>query len=260
MNFEREKERINTEEQQRAELYNKLKAAGVKVTPEQRANITAQAAAQRIQAAQLYDAALSGIDSRENKDKADEKKKQTDALKELLEKYRDYEARRVAVKKQGDSDIAKLEAERTEENADEIDRAIEVAKEKVRQGIQAINDEEAAGVAKDNDFLKKLFGDYSSMSFDSLQNLISQAKQLRAYLSGTGDAKGITFISPEQLSNIEKARLNLTSSKRHLTNFSVLIRETATTSGKVYLKHLRKGLPSSKGRKALRNWPVQSVR
>lgn len=249
LNFEREKERINTEEQQRAELYNKLKAAGVKVTPEQRANITAQAAAQRIQAAQLYDAALSGIDSRENKDKADEKKKQTDALKELLEKYRDYEARRVAVKKQGDSDIAKLEAERTEENADEIDRAIEVAKEKVRQGIQAINDEEAAGVAKDNDFLKKLFGDYSSMSFDSLQNLISQAKQLRAYLSGTGDAKGITFISPEQLSNIEKSPAELDKLKKALDKLLGSDKGNGNNKWESIFKTFEKGFAELKGAK-----------
>ena len=249
LNFEREKERINTEEQQRAELYNKLKAAGVKVTPEQRANITAQAAAQRIQAAQLYDAALSGIDSRENKDKADEKKKQTDALKELLEKYRDYEARRVAVKKQGDSDIAKLEAERTEENADEIDRAIEVAKEKVRQGIQAINDEEAAGVAKDNDFLKKLFGDYSSMSFDSLQNLISQAKQLRAYLSGTGDAKGITFISPEQLNNIEKSPAELDKLKKALDKLLGSDKGNGNNKWESIFKTFEKGFAELKGAK-----------
>lgn len=249
LNFEREKERINTEEQQRVELYKKLKTAGVKVTPEQRANITAQAAAQRILAAQLYDAALSGIDSRENKDKADEKKKQTDALNELLEKYRDYEARRVAVKKQGDSDIAKLEAARTEENADEIDRAIEVAKEKVRQGVQAINDEEAAGVAKDNDFLKKLFGDYSSMSFDSLRNLITQAKQLRAYLSGKGDAKGITFISAEQLRNIEKSPGELDKLKKALDKLLGSDKGNGSNKWESIFKTFEKGFAELKGAK-----------
>lgn len=249
LNFEREKERINAEEQQRVELYNKLKAAGVNVTPEQRANITAQAATQRIQAAQLYDAALSGIDDRENKDKEEEKKKQTDTLKELLEKYRDYEARRVALKKQGNSDIAKLEAERTQENADEIDRAIEVAKEKIKQGIQAINDEEAAGVAKDNDFLKKLFGDYSSMSFDSLQNLISQAKQLRAYLSGTGDAKGITFISPEQLSNIEKSPAELDKLKKALDKLLGSDKGNGSNKWESIFKTFEKGFAELKGAK-----------
>ena len=199
LNFEREKDRITGEEQQRIELYNKLKAAGEKVTPEQLANISAQAATQRIQAAQIYDATVADIDSRENRDATEKKKKQQETLQELLSKYRDFEAQRAAIKKQGDDDIAQLESQRTAENSDEIDRAIAVAKEQVTKGIQSINDAEAEEASKDNDFLKKLFGDYSSMSFDSLQKLISQAKQLRAYLSGNGDTKGITFISPEQL-------------------------------------------------------------
>ena len=79
-----------------------------------------------------------------------------------------------------------------------------------------MNDAEADSISKDNDFFKKLFGDYSSMSFDSLQKLISQAKQLRAYLSGKGDAKGITFISPDQLKNIEKSPAELEKLKKAL--------------------------------------------
>lgn len=139
-----------------------------------------------------------------------------ETLQELLTKYRDYEAQRAAIKKQGDDDIAKLEAERTEANSAEIDRAIAVAREKVKQGIQSVNDAEADSISRDNDFFKKLFGDYSSMSFDSLQKLISQAKQLRTYLSGKGDAKGITFISPDQLKNIEKSPAELEKLKKAL--------------------------------------------
>lgn len=216
LNFEREKERINREEQQRIELYNKLKAAGGKVTPEQLVNISAQAATQRIQAAQIYDATVAEIDGREKKDTEEKRKKQQETLQELLSKYRDYEAQRAAIKKQGDDDIAQLESRRTAENSDEIDRAIAVAKEQVTKGIQSINDAEAEEASKDNDFLKKLFGDYSSMSFDSLQKLISQAKQLRAYLSGNGDTKGIMFISPEQLKNIEKSPEKLEKLKKAL--------------------------------------------
>ena len=181
LNFEREKERIN-----------------------------------RIQAAQIYDATVAEIDGKEKKDNEEKKKKQQETLQELLTKYRDYEAQRAAIKKQGDDDIAKLEAERTEANSAEIDRAIAVAREKVKQGIQSVNDAEADSISKDNDFFKKLFGDYSSMSFDSLQKLISQAKQLRAYLSGKGDAKGITFISPDQLKNIEKSPAELEKLKKAL--------------------------------------------
>ena len=203
LNFEREKERINSEEKERVELYRKLKEAGEKVTPEQLANIHAQAATQRTLAAQIYDTTTADISARENKDAADRQKKREDELQALLGKYQDYEAQRSAIKRQGDADIASLEAARTAENGDEIDRAIEVAREKVRQGIQTINDEEARSMAQDNDFLRNLFGDYSSMSLDALQGLIAQARKLRAYLNGKGTTEGLTFISDEQLKNIE---------------------------------------------------------
>lgn len=216
LNFEREKERINSEEQQRVELYNRLRDAGEKVTPEQLANIHAQAATQRVLAAQIYDATTADISARENKDAADRQKKREDELQALLGKYQDYEAQRSAIKRQGDADIAALEAARTEENRDEIDRAIEVAKEKVRQGIQAINDEEARSMAQDNEFLRSLFGDYSSMGLDALQGLIAQARKLRDYLNGKGTAEGITFISDEQLKNIEASPAELDKLKKAL--------------------------------------------
>lgn len=216
LNFEREKERITTEEQQRVELYRKLKEAGEKVTPEQLANIHAQAATQRTLAAQIYDATTAEITARENKDAADRQKKREDELQALLGKYQDYEAQRSAIKRQGDADIAALEAARTAENGDEIDRAIDVAREKVRQGIQAINDEEARSMAQDNDFLRNLFGDYSSMSLDALQGLIAQARKLRDYLNGKGTADGLTFISDEQLKNIEASPAELDKLKKAL--------------------------------------------
>jgi len=216
LNFEREKERITTEEQQRVELYRKLKEAGEKVTPEQLANIHAQAATQRTLAAQIYDATTAEITARENKDAADRQKKREDELQALLGKYQDYEAQRSAIKRQGDADIAALEAARTAENGDGIDRAIEVAREKVRQGIQAINDEEARSMTQDNDFLRNLFGDYSSMSLDALQDLIAQARKLRAYLNGKGTAEGLTFISDEQLKNIEASPAELDKLKKAL--------------------------------------------
>lgn len=248
LNFEREKDRITAEEQQRIELYKKLKAAGEKVTPEQLANISAQAATQRIQAAQIYDVTVAEIDDKERKDNEEKRKQQQATLQELLIKYRDYEAQRVAIKKQGDDAIAQLTDQRTEENAEEIDRAIAVAREKVREGIQSINDAEAEEASKDNDFFKKLFGDYSAMSFDSLQKLISQAKQLRAYLSGTGDMKEITFISPEQLKSIEKSPEKLEKLKTALDK----LLDSAEGSGNKWekiFKTFEKGLAELKGAK-----------
>lgn len=137
-------------------------------------------------------------------------------LDKLLEKYRDYDSQRIAIEKQGNEDIAYLQSKRTDANAKEIDRAIKVAQDKIKEGVQQINDAQAEAATKDNDFFKLLFGDVSSMSFGALQNLISQAKQLREYLSGNGDAKGITFISPEQLKAIEKSPAELDKLKKAL--------------------------------------------
>lgn len=147
----------------------------------------------------------------------EKQQKDTQALFDnLLEKYRDYDAQRTAIEKQGNADIADLQARRTEENAEEIDRAIKVAREKIEEGIQQINDAQAQATTKDNGFFKLLFGDVSSMSFGALQNLMAQARQLRDYLAGKGDSNGITFISPEQLKAIEKSPAELDKLKKAL--------------------------------------------
>ncbi len=216
LNFEKEKERITTEEQQRVELYNKLKAAGEKVTPDQLANIHAQASVQRVLAAQIYDDTVAGIKAREDKEATERMKKRQDELKSLLQKYQDFETQRTAIKKQGDEDIAKLQAGRTAANSAEIDRAMEEVRRQVRKGVEALNDEEARSMTKNNDFLRNLFGDYSSMSMDALQGLISQARQLRNYLNGKGSAEGLSFITAEQLRNIKASPTELKSLKKAL--------------------------------------------
>lgn len=214
--FEQEKARINKEEQERLQLYERLRKAGVQVTPEQKSAIIAQAAAQRVQAAQMLDNALSEIDAKEKKDAADQKQKTDKKLSDLLAKYQDFEAQRAQVIKQGNADIAALEEQRTEANSQEIDRAIAVARQKIEEGVRSINDAEAASITKDNGFLKLLFGDYSSMSFGKLRDLISQAKQLQSYLNGNGSAEGITFISPEELKDIEKSPAELDKLRKAL--------------------------------------------
>lgn len=137
-------------------------------------------------------------------------------LDKLLEKYRDYDAQRTTIEKQGNEEIAYLQSQRTDANAEEIDRAIKVAQDKIKEGIQQINDTQAGATTKDNSFLKNLFGDVSQIAFGDLQNLINQAKQLQSYLSGTGDSKGITFISPDQLKAIEKSPAELDKLKKAL--------------------------------------------
>ncbi len=217
LNFEREKQRIAQEEQKRVELYNKLEAAGGKVSPGQLATIHAQAATQKIMAAQAYSQALEAINGKEDKEAGERRKRQEQELRDLLAKYRDYEARRAEVKRQGDDDIAALESKRTEANSTEIDRAIAIARDKVREGLQVINDEEARAAREGNDFMRRLFGDYAAMNLESLQKLVGEARQLRDYLSGTGDrAGGLTFISDDQLEKIEASPAELDKLKKAL--------------------------------------------
>lgn len=138
-------------------------------------------------------------------------------LESVLTKYRDFAAQRKAIELQMSDDISFLQKQRTEANSDEIDRAIQVARDKAKEAIQAVTDEENKALAgQDNTFLKMLFGDISQMGFSELSGLIKQAKQLQDYLSGKGDKDGITFISPEQLKAIEDSPAELDKLKKSL--------------------------------------------
>lgn len=141
---------------------------------------------------------MAAIDQEEQ----DEKQKHLD---ELLKKYQDYEAKRKALQEQTDKDIRDLQEKRNADNANAIDAAIEEARKQLREGLEAINSEEASQASKDSPFLRNLFGDYSEMAYQDLKNLIAQARHLQDYLNGTGSKEGITFIAPDQLAAIEQS-------------------------------------------------------
>lgn len=173
-------------------------------------------------------------------------------LNKLLEKYRDYDAQRTSIEEQGNKDIAALQSQRTDANSEEIDRAIKVAQDKIKEGIQQINDAQADAATKDNNFFKLLFGDVSSMSFGALQNLISQAKQLREYLSGKGDSTGITFISPEQLKAIEKSPAELDKLKKALDKLLGTNKDGNNNKWEGIFTTFKKGFAELKGAKGFK--------
>ena len=137
-----------------------------------------------------------------DKEEQDEKQKHLD---ELLKKYQDFEAQRKALQEQTDQDIRDLQDKRNTDNADSIDAAIEESRKQLREGLEAINSEEASQASKDSPFLRNLFGDYSEMAYQDLKKLIAQARQLQNYLNGKGSKEGITFIASDQLAAIEKS-------------------------------------------------------
>lgn len=177
----------------------------------------------------------------------DTKNRELAALSGLLAKYRDFEAQRAEIKRQGDEDIAALEEQRTEANSALIDRAIAVARQKIEEGIRSVNDAEAASISKDNGFLKQLFGDYSSMSFDKLRDLIAQAKQLQAYLNGKGSAEGIAFISAAELKNIEKSPAELDKLRKALDKLLNTGKKGGNNKWENIFKTFEKGLAELKG-------------
>ncbi len=170
-------------------------------------------------------------------------------LSGLLAKYRDFEAQRAEIRRQGNEDIAALEEQRTKDNSEQIDRAIAVARQKIEEGIRSVNDAEAASVSKDNGFLKQLFGDYSTLSFDKLRDLIAQAKQLQAYLNGKGSAEGITFISAADLMNIEKSPAELDKLRKALDKLLKTGKSNGSNKWESIFKTFEKGLAELKGAK-----------
>ena len=202
LNFQKEKQRIEDEERERLALYDKLKKHGAKLSPADRVTITAQAATQRAQAARMLDNQLAEIDKEEEENN---RKK----LERLLNQYQDYAAQREAIERKHNDNIAELRAQLGGDSDDLINRAIQEAEVTKQKELASVDAAQASEVFKDNDFLKRLFGNYSSMSFKSLQDLIAQARLLREYLSGNGSNEDITFISPEDLANIEKSPADL---------------------------------------------------
>ena len=250
LEFEQEKARIRQELEERLALYAELRKAGAAVPAGAEERTKTLAATQTAKAGMVYSNRLAQIDAQERSDEEERLQKTESDLQKLLDKYRDYEAQRAAIKKQGDNDIAALEAARTEANSEEIDRAIEVARQKIQEGIQDINNAEARSTAEDSGFFRRLFGDWSSMSFSSLKELIAQARQLRDYLNGSGDASGITFITQEQLETIEKSPEELEKIKKALDG---LLNKSSSGSSKWsnIFKTFEKGLAKLKGAKGL---------
>lgn len=242
LNFRKEKQRIEKEEQERLALYDKLKKSGAKVSLGDRMTITAQAATQRVQAAQLLDNQLAEI----NKKEEEENRKK---LEKLLGQYQDYAAQREAIERKYNEDISALRSQLGGGYDEQINRAIQVAEATKQKDLSKVDAAEASEAFKDNDFLKRLFGDYSSMSFSSLQNLISQAKQLRDYLSGNGTAKGITFISPEDLSNIEKSPADLDRLRKALDKLLKAGSGSSSNKWEGIFRTFESGLAKLKGAK-----------
>lgn len=159
---------------------------------------------------------------------------QKELLQQVMAEYRDYNAQRSKLEQDYNSTVAFLNSQRNAENSIAIDSALAEAKRKYDQGLQDINDAEASSLQKNSSFLKNLFGDYATMGYDKLKELIEQAKQVRDYMSGKNDGKTLTFITKEQLDLIKKSPAELEKLKKAIDNLLSQGKYGDSTWGKIF--------------------------
>lgn len=192
LQFEEEKQRINEEEAKRKELVKKLRKGGVAVSAEKEAQISADAAKQRIQAAQMYSDKYAAIAEKEKKEYDDkvkeEKKKEEEALDALLSKHQDYNAQRMSVETNYTKELATLLARRNKDNANIIDAALVQLEKDKEKALKEINDKELDEMKSSASIFVEMFEDPAEKSVKQINKVIAKLADLKAYMDAM--AKG----------------------------------------------------------------------
>ena len=192
LQFEEEKQRINEEEAKRKELVKKLRKGGVAVSAEKEAQISADAAKQRIQAAQMYNNKYAAIAEKEKKEYDDkvkeEKKKEEEALDALLSKHQDYNAQRMAVETNYTKELATLLARRNKDNANIIDAALVQLEKDKTQALKDIDNKELDEMKSSASIFVEMFEDPAEKSIKQINRVIAKLADLKAYMDAM--AKG----------------------------------------------------------------------
>lgn len=192
LQFEEEKQRINEEEAKRKELVKKLRKGGVAVSAEKEAQISADAAEQRIQAAQMYSDKYAAIAEKEKKEYDDkvkeEKKKEEEALDALLSKHQDYNAQRMAVETNYTKELATLLARRNKDNANIIDAALVQLEKDKTQALKEIDNKELDEMKSSASIFVEMFEDPAEKSIKQINRVIAKLADLKAYMDAM--AKG----------------------------------------------------------------------
>lgn len=192
LQFEEEKQRINEEEAKRKELVKKLRKGGVAVSAEKEAQISADAAKQRIQAAQMYSDKYAAIAEKEKKEYDDkvkeEKKKEEEALDALLSKHQDYNAQRMAVETNYTKELATLLARRNKDNANIIDAALVQLEKDKTQALKDIDNKELDEMKSSASIFVDMFEDPAEKSVKQINKVIAKLADLKAYMDAM--AKG----------------------------------------------------------------------
>lgn len=100
-------------------------------------------------------------------------KANADLLKNLLEKYQDFNTKKIAVDKQYNKDLQALESQRTNDNSESINHSISQLKKQYEESISAINIDEL----RESIDWQTVFGDIDRVSSQSIENLRSKLKE-----------------------------------------------------------------------------------
>lgn len=161
-------------------------------------------------------------------------------LKDLFDKYKNYEQRRTEINKQYDAERKAIENGKTADGKDIAqdvkDAALVELEIKRKEAIKSVNDEDIATMQKSSDLLVKLFEDASNKSVSEINKIMSQTEQLLSYLSKT-KAEDITpnfgftaeqlkalKASPKDIKAIQDAVEKLYSAGVKKNPFSALIK------------------------------------
>lgn len=192
LQFEEEKQRINEEEAKRKELVNKLRKGGVAVSADKEAQIAADAAKQRIQAAQMYSDKYAAIAEKEKKEYdekvKEERKKEEEALDALLSKHQDYNAQRMSVETTYTKELATLLARRNKDNANIIDAALVQLEKDKEKALKEINNKELDEMKSSASIFVEMFEDPAEKSIKQINRVIAKLADLKAYMDAM--AKG----------------------------------------------------------------------
>lgn len=169
-----------------------------------------------------------------------QKKANDKLLKDLFDKYKNYEQRRTEINKQYDAERKAIENGKTADGKDVSqdvkDAALIELEKKRKEATKAVNDEEVAAMQKSSDLLVKLFEDASNKSVSEINKIVSETENMMSYLSKTKTEDitpkfGFTAeqlktlkASPEQIKAIQKAVNELYSAGVKRNPFSALIK------------------------------------
>ena len=138
-------------------------------------------------------------------------KANADLLKNLLEKYQDFAAKKTAIEKQYNKDVQALESQRTAQNSAEIDRAVAQLNKERKEATSAID----LNAFKESINWEQAFGDLDKVSTSALEDL---REKLRKYILTAGDS-----ISIQDLKAVSEAIDGIDEKLKVKSPFSSLI-------------------------------------